>query len=150
MPTTTTVPAFLAALQSALETAMPSVQVSGTWPGPEITADESVFIGDTIDNWDVEIPNIGPGRKQRQESYTVTVEAWVAKPGELRSASATAARTRAIEIINEIDDFLADSPKLLDGIQHARLTGRGATLVPFGSGWACQATAEIEVNARLT
>ena len=150
MATTTTVPAFLAALETALAAALPGVQVSSTWPGPDITEDESVFIGDEVADWDVEIPNIGPGRKQRQETYTVTVEAWVAKPGELRSASAVAARSRAIGLIDEIDEFLADTPKLIDSIQHARLTGRGATLVPFGKGWACQATAAIEVAARLT
>ena len=150
MATTTTVPAFLAALESALTTALPGVQVSGAWPGPEITAEESVFIGDTVDDWDVAIAGMKTGRKHRTETYTVTVEAWVAKPGELRADSATEARTRAIALIDEIDEFLADDPKLIDSILHARLTGRGATNVPFGKGWACQATASIEVAARLT
>lgn len=150
MATTTTVPAFLAALETALVSALPGVKVSGAWPGPEAQDAEMVFVGDSVDDWDVEIPSIKAGRKQRQESYTVTVEAWVAKPGALRAASAAEARSRAVELIDEIDDFLADNPKLIDSIQHARLVGRGATLVPFGQGWACQATASIEVAARLT
>lgn len=150
MATTTTVPAFLDALTSALTTALPGVQVSRAWPGPDVTDEESVFVGDSVDEWTVDIPAIKAGRKPRQESYVVTVEAWVAKPGALRADSAKEAQDRAIALINEIDEFLADNPKLVDSIQHARLTGRGATLVPFGKGWACQATAEITVEARLT
>ena len=150
MATTTTVPAFLAALETALAAALPEVQVSGAWPGPEITANESVFISDEVSDWDVEIPTMKAGRKHRQETYTVTVEAWVAMPGELRAASATTARARAIALIDEIDEFLAETPTLVDSILWARLSGRGATLVPFGQGWACQATAAISVSARLT
>ena len=150
MATASTVPAFIDALLAAMTSALPSVQVSAAWPGPDADDEEMLFIGDAVESWDLEIPTMKAGRKQRQETYTVTVEAWVAKKGELRADSATAARTRAIELIDEIDEFLAETPSLLDSIQWARLTGRGATLVPFGQGWACQATAAIEVAARLT
>lgn len=150
MPTTTTVPDFLAALVPLISAALPNVQVTEVWPGPNAQDTEMVFLGDVVENWDVEIPTMKAGRKQRQESYDVTVEAWVAKPGELREESATTARTRAIEIIDAIDDLLADTPEIIADIQHARLTGRGATLVPFDKGWACQATAVISVAARLT
>lgn len=150
MPTTTTVPDFLTALVPLLVAALPGVKVTEAWPGPEAQSDEMVFLADSVDNWDVEIPTMKAGRKQRQESYDVTVEAWVGKKGELRAASATAARTRAIELIDAIDSLLADDPEVIADIQHARLTGRGATLVPFEQGWACQATATISVAARLT
>ena len=150
MPTTTTVPDFLAALVPLIAAALPNVKVAASWPGPDAQGDEMVFLGDSVENWDVDIPTMKAGRKQRQESYDVTVEAWVGKPGELREASATAARSRAIELIDAIDDLLADTPEIIADIQHARLTGRGATLVPFDKGWACQATATISVAARLT
>lgn len=150
MPTASTVPAFIDALLAAMKTALPGVQVSPAWPGPDVTNEETLFIGDSIDDWTSTIPNMVGGRKQRQETYTVTVEAWVAKPGALRADSAEAARTRAIEIIDAVDSFLADDPELIDEIQHARLTDRGASLVPFDRGWACQASASIEVAARLT
>jgi hypothetical protein len=150
VPTSTTVPDFLAAFVPLMAAALPGVKVTPVWPGPEAQDDEMVFMGDTVGNWDVDIPTMKAGRKQRQESYDVTVEAWVGKPGELREASATAARTRAIELIDAIDDLLADTPEVIADIQHARLTGRGATLVPFEKGWACQATATISVAARLT
>jgi hypothetical protein len=150
VPTTTTVPDFLTAFVPLIAEALPDVQVSPVWPGPNATEDETVFMGEAVENWDVEIPTMKAGRKQRQESYDVTVEAWVGKPGELREASATEARARAIELIDAIDDLLADTPEIIADIQHARLTGRGATLVPFDQGWACQATATISVAARLT
>ena len=150
MSTTTTVPAFLAAFVPLLQAALPGVKVTPVWPGPEAQGDEMVFMSDSVDNWDVEIPTMKAGRKQRQESYDITVEAWVGKKGELREASATAARARAIELIDAIDDMLADDPEVIPAVQHARLTGRGATLVPLEKGWACQATATIEVAARLT
>src|SRR5687767_13120938 len=105
--------------------ALPGVQVSPAWPGPE-TANETLFISEEIPDWDVDIPTLKAGRKQRQETYTITVETWVAKPNEHRAASAGEARTRAIQIIDAIDDFLADDPELIDGIQHARLISRSA------------------------
>lgn len=148
--TTTTVPDFLEAFVPLLAAALPGVQVSPVWPGPEATEDETVFLGDSVDNWDVAIPTAKAGRKQRQESYDVTVEAWVGKQGELREESATASRSRAIELIDAIDNLLADEPEIIASIQHARLTARSATLVPFSKGWACQATATITVEARLT
>ena len=150
MPTSTTVPDFLAAIVPLIAAELPGVQVSPVWPGPDVTEDETVFMGDAVENWDVEIPTMKAGRKQRQESYDVTVEAWVGKQGQLREASATAARTRAIELIDVIDSMLANTPEIIADIQHARLTGRGAILVPFDKGWACQATATISVAARLT
>ena len=149
MATATTLPAFVTALLAAMQTALPSVQVSPAWPGPD-TADETLFIGEEITDWDVDIPTMKAGRKQRQEAYVVTVHAWCAKPGELRAASAGAARTRAIALIDAVDSFLANDPELIAGIQHARLVARSASLVPFDKGWACQATADIQVEARLT
>lgn len=150
MATTTTVPDFLAAFVPLLRTALPGVQVSDAWPGPDATADETVFIGDEIENWDVEIAGIKAGRKHRQESYEITVEAWVGKAGELREDAATLARSRAIALINAIDNMLADDPETIPAVQHVLLIGRGAQLVPFDKGWACQATATVEVSARLT
>lgn len=150
MATTSTLPAFIDALLAAMQTALPGVQVSEAWPGPGITQDETLFIGGEVTSWDVDIPTMKAGRKQRQETYTVTLEAWVAQPGKLRAESANAARTRAVEIIDSVDSFLADDPELIASIQHARITSRGASLVPFEKGWSCQATASIEVAARLT
>lgn len=150
MPTSSTVPAFLDSLLAQIGSELSDVQVSSAWPGPNATENESVFIGDSIDNWNVEIPTMKAGRKQRQETYSLTVEAWVAVPGELRQDSAAAARSRAIELIDALDSLLADDPDLGEPILWARLTDRSATLVPFDKGWACQATATIDVEARLT
>lgn len=149
MATASTVPAFIDALLAAIRTALPAVQVVEAWPGPD-TADETVFIGEEITEWTLEIPTMKAGRKQRQESYVVTVECWVAKPGALRSVAAGQARTRAIQIIDAVDSLLANTPKLQADVQTAVIDSRGASLVPFGTGWACQSTAEIRVEARLT
>lgn len=150
MPTSSTVPTFCTALLSAIQSALPGVQVSASWPGPDVTENETVFIGDEVADWDVDIPNMKAGRKQRHETYTITVEAWAAKPGALRQDSAGQARTRAVQLIDAVDSLLADEPELIDSILHARIVGRTAALVPFDKGWACQATADIQVEARLT
>ena len=133
-----------------MTTALPGVQVSPSWPGPDVTDEETLFVGAEVKNWNLEIPTMKAGRKQRQETYTITLEAWVARPGLLRAESANAARTRAIEIIDAVDSFLADDPELIASILWARMDGRGAALVPFDKGWSCQATASISVAARLT
>lgn len=150
MPTSSTVPGVIDALLAAMQTALPGVQVEPAWPGPDTTESESLFIGPEITDWELEIPTMKAGRKQRQETYTITVEAWVAQPGKLRAESANAARTRAIELIDAVDSLLADEPGLTAEVLWARMGAREAALVPDGKGWSCQATAEIQVAARLT
>lgn len=150
MATTTTAYDFLDALLDALRTALPGVQVEAAWPGPDATKNESVFFGDSIEPWGTGIPALTTGRALRQESYTVTVEVWVAVPGELRPASKMASLRRSGELVASIDNLLANTPRLIPSIQYARLTARPATSVPFAKGWATQVAASIEVEARLT
>lgn len=150
MATTTTAIDFLEALLVELRAALPGVQVEASWPGPDVTEKESVFFGPAIDPWDVELANISAGRKHRQETYTVTVEVWVATPGELRAESKIAGLRRAMELTEAIGNLLADKPRLIPSIQYAELTARPATSVPFATGWSSQVAVSIEVHARLT
>lgn len=149
MATTSTVPAFIDALLAAMRTALPGVQVEAAWPGPDVTENETVFIGDSVTEWTSNIASVKVGRQQRAEGYTIEVECWVAQPGALRAASAGQARTRAVQIIDTVDSLLANTPKLIESIIFAEVSDRAATLVPFGAGWSCQATASIRVEARL-
>lgn len=132
-----------------MTTALPGVQVSAAWPGPDVNDEEMLFIGDAVTEWTSGIASMKVGRQQRAEEYSVNVEAWVAKPGALRADSAGEARTRAIQIVDAVDSLLADDPTLTMPVIVAEVSDRAATLVPFGTGWACQATATIRVQARL-
>lgn len=109
-----------------------------------------MFISDAVTEWTSGIASMKVGRQQRAEEYSIGIETWVAKPGALRADSAGGARTRAIEIIDAVDSLLANDPSLIDPTIVVEVSDRGATLVPFGTGWSCQATATIRVQARLT
>lgn len=143
-----TIPAFVAALVSELDDALPDVQVTRSWPGPSAQPDEMVFINDTIES-DMEIATIKAGRKWYDETFTVTVEVWVASPGELIDESAATVQDRAYELTDAIRSLLADEPKLAD-VKWGQMTGRPLTLVPFDKGWACQGLVSVEVSTRLT
>lgn len=148
---TSTMPTVEAAIVEALRDHddLDGVQVEPAWPGPDAQR-EMIFLADDVPAWDLEIPNIKSGRKQRQETYTLTLEVWVFAPS-LRPPDAQVAKDRAVELADLIDDILADDPKLnnLDGVQRIVVTSGSRSLVAFEKGWGCQVTRGIEVHARL-
>lgn len=143
-----TIPAFVAALVTELDASLPDVQVTRSWPGPTAQENEMVFINDTIES-DMQIATVKAGRKWYDETFTVTVEVWVASPGELLEDAAAAVQDRAYEITDTIRALLADEPKLAD-VRWGQITGRPLTLVPFSQGWACQGLVSVSVSTRLT
>lgn len=156
MATTSTVPAVKAKLVELIDAAL-DVPVTYAWPGPE-TAAECVFLGphpQTADirlDLDSEIPTLKAGRKQRQESYRVRVTVWSFRP-ELTVADAAECELRAFEMAGEIEDVLADDPRLGLGvgvIQSAEVESIASTLFPFNAGWACELGIDVAVRARLT
>lgn len=156
MSTSSTVPTVKARLVSVLSAAL-AVPVTYAWPGPE-SEPECVFLGPHPQTADIRldlsssIPTIKAGRKHRQEDYTVRVTVWSFRP-ELTSVDAAACEQRAFELAAEVEDILADDPRLGLGagvIQLAEVDSVASTLFPFQSGWATELAIDIAVRARLT
>lgn len=162
MATTSTIPAFydrfVTVATSALATSSRSggqVQVAYAWPGAS-TRDESVFLGRHPETADIrldatsDIPTLKAGRKQRQENYDVEFTVWVFRP-DLHPDDAKICHVRAFEILDDLEDELADDPQLgLPSIQLAKMTDLVQILWPFETGWSCELVATLEVRARLT
>lgn len=156
MATTSTVPTVKARLVALFDAAL-DVPVTWAWPGPD-TAPECVFLGPHPQLADIrldlssDIPTIKAGRKQRQEEYRVRVTVWSFRP-ELTSADAEECETRAFDLAAEVEDVLADDPRLglpAGVIQYAEIESTASTLFPFQAGWACELAIDVAVRARLS
>lgn len=167
MATQSTVPTVKARLVTVFTTALATSGVEGgqvavhyAWPGVESTA-EMVFlgrhpelVGDPFTGLAARsaIPNMKAGRKQRQESYDVEATIWSFSP-DLTAEAAATAEQRAFTIFGEIEDVLADTPKLgltTGIIQRASIEVFEVGLIPFEKGWASVIVPTIKVEARLT
>lgn len=69
--------------------------------------DEWIAIGG-IEDGHHEIPTMKTGRKRREETYKLIANVSVVRGGR----DPASAETRAIEIMTEVEDLLADSPNL--------------------------------------
>lgn len=97
------------------------VQVEPGWPGDQQTS-ESVWVNDL--DGEISIPLANAGRKYRDDIFRIPFEIRVANRGDLDS---TADRTE--EIVNAIDDVLADDPALdeFPGLVSAEITSNRTT-----------------------
>lgn len=152
MATTSTLPLAKKALKTALDTGLLLGKVHYAWPGPEVAkgVHEAVWIDGNTPEWETGDPNIKAGRRQRQETYTLDVVLWVAKP-ELTAAQAEACDDRAFELLAVIENVLANDVQVGETSVHWLLPGsRTHNLVPLERGWGCQIVLQIEGSARLT
>lgn len=156
MSTTSTVPTVKATLVTLIDAAL-AVPVTWAWPGPD-AEHECVFLGPHPATADIrldlssQIATVKAGRKQRQEEYVVRVTVWSFRP-ELTTADAQTCETRAFELAAEVEDVLADNPRLglaAGVIQYAEVDAVSSTLFPFNSGWATELAIDVRVRARLT
>lgn len=151
MATTSTVPTVTDALLSALNAALPAgVDAYEAWPGPEAAA-EMVVLGAVT--WDVyEIASIKSGRQRRNEEYAIGYEVFVMGQAGSTPADPSNARDRAFVLNTEIEDALADSPKLGLGTAvnwvQTQITEAGPRV--FEKGWAYRVAGRVNVSARLT
>lgn len=154
MPTTTTVPAFEAALVSALQArpGLSGVQVLGYFPGPD-TEGEGIYLGDwsSDEGPSIEIaPSaVKTGRQRRVERADIpfTIQDW-------RSAEAIAdlpvAKARVFALFAEVDSALADDPAMNNTVDwNVRIVFR-TRQVPAGRGWAIRGAGAITIHSRLT
>lgn len=150
MATTSTVPTVTDALLTALNAALPSgVDAFEAWPGPGAAA-EMIVLGAVT--WDAyEIASLKTGRQRRQEDYAIGYEVFVMGQAGTTPADPSNARDRAFVLNTEIEDALADTPKLGLGTAvnwvQARLVEAGPRV--FEKGWAYRIAGQIEVQARL-
>lgn len=151
MSTTSTVTDFKSALIAALAARpdMTGVQVVYSWPGPT-TRPEAVFFGESLSG-ESEIPTIKAGRKQRSETYELEIVCWVFLTASTPTTGAQEAEARAFELMQSVDDLLADDPQVgVQFVQWARLGNFESLLAPVEKGWACALSRKINVQARLT
>lgn len=162
MSSSSTLPQVKAQLVTLLTTALATSGVGGgqvpvayAWsPDAE---DEMVFLGRRDEDgptWTSrmthDIATIKAGRKHRDENYTVELTVWTYRP-DVAPADANEVDARAFELVEEVENVLADDPRLgLDSILWAKV----AEIVPTGrahaGGWVVEAVVVIEVRARLT
>lgn len=151
MPTATTLVTARKLLVSQLDTGDLTGNVYYAWPGPEAAKNRHELLWvDRVRDWTQEVPNMKAGRKQRQESYTFELVLWVARP-ELTAETAVHCDERAIELMNVVDDGLADDVQLSETALHwLLLTDRAHDLIPYETGWGCQIVLSVQGQARLT
>lgn len=158
MSTTSTWITVKAALIAQIAAALPAVQVSYAWPGPQ-TESISIFGGRhpafsgqaaTIHST---IPVMAAGRRQRQETYQVELTLWTYRP-DLTPADAQAGEQAGFDLLAGLENVLANTPRLgLTSILWAKLDHVDVTdagPVFFEKGWASVLVAYVEVEARLT
>lgn len=152
MPTTSTLGLAWQALVTAIDTGALAGRVFYAWPGPQAAQQnyEVAWVNGAVKDWAQEIPTIKAGRKQRQETYTLEVIIWVAKP-ELTSETAKTVVDRALLLADVVDDALANDVQVGElNVQWAMLAKREMDLVPYESGWGAQIVLSVEAHARLT
>lgn len=152
MSTTSTVPAVLDALLSTINADLTNVTAYETWPGPEASAEMVVF-GEI--RWtEYKIATVKTSRKQRDEEYEIDWFVYVAgEPGTTPDDPKTA-RDRAFEIMESLEDVLADDPAA--GLGYASIisieVAPGAETtgpVLFEKGWAYRIPGKFAIRARL-
>lgn len=150
MATTSTVPAAIDALLTALNAALPAgVDAYESWPGHQAAA-EMVVLGEVT--WDdYEIASLKTGRQRRQENYRVGVEVFVIGQDGSTPADPSPARDRAFSLLTDLEDLLADTPKLGLGttVQVVQFHATEAGPRVFEKAWAYRVAGQIEVQARL-
>lgn len=145
MATTSTVYAFRAALVEAVAAVLTDVQVSHGYPGESFLEREAVYVDRVTGRH--QIANIKAGRKQRDETYVATVVVSVVND----DGTAADAEERAFELLQVVEDILADDPSMndTDGVVHATAGDFRMLSDLTTNGAACVLEFDINVNARL-
>lgn len=144
----TTLFEFKSALVDALSAraGLTGVQVSYGFPNQEVS-DEAIWLQDANSNNSIPTYKAGASVKV-EEVYTVTVACQVLmSQGEPQET----ADARAVELLREVQQAVAENPRLIPTILHAQLTGwrhHGGPL-ETGGGHGSRFDVQVEVRARL-
>ena len=146
MATTSTMAAWRAAFVTAMQAAggLSGVQVS--YGIPSQPRKELVVLGKTSDAEHEDVA-LKTGRRTREETYRTQVSITVTS-----KHTPTLAETRAVAILAEIEDLLADDPIVgaVDGVLWAVPRSLEMDTVATTENATCDIDFEIEVKARLT
>lgn len=153
--TTSSVPDVKAALLTLLpaQSGLATVTMHYAWVGPQAAAEEILLATDPdAGTPDVvgrhDVPTLG-GRVSRDERYSVPLTIRVFGPDKLPTGMA-AVEARAFEILQGVENLLADNPNLdVGGVLSARAGDWSSTLAPMEGGWKCQLVFSIDIHARL-
>lgn len=120
------------------------VQIEPGWPGDKQKS-ESVWVNDL--DGELNIPLANAGRKSRDDKFRIPFEVRVANRGDLDS---TADRTE--QIVNAIDDALADDPTLedFDGLVSAVIDTNRSTVGITPDGALGYGEVVVSVHLRLS
>lgn len=148
MSTTTLVPVKLKLIDLLVgRPGLAGTQIGYRWPG-DATEQEAIWLGDSRGAGTY--PVMRAGRKPRDELYTFDVFLQVLTPDALDETS----ELRALELLAELEDVVADDPGLGLGGTHPTLVARVASWASTNglleSGWGTVIKADIEVKSRLT
>lgn len=145
MATSSTVPAVKQALVALLAAALPSTQVSYGRPADSMLTRSCVWLGRAAGA--DRVPVMSAGRKTREQTYSVTVFVWVAKP----RGTVEEAETEAHVLLTEVGDALADDPSLggVDGLIHATAGDWEVEADVAQEGPFCLITLDVDCLARI-
>jgi hypothetical protein len=141
-----TVPTIKDALVTALkaQAGLAGIQVERAHPGPEKLDREAVWLGAARGRH--VIPVMKAGRKSRDEEYIVEVLLSVVKPG----GTLEEAEERAFALLAEVEDVLADDPRLgTTAILWAKAGEWGESSGYLDEGAEADIRLEVECKARL-
>jgi len=134
-------------LVTLLSGALPDTFVTRAF-NPDQQRDEVVMLGD-VRNGRHEIPTMRAGRKSRDESFDVEVLVLVQRSGE----DSGPAESRAMDLMAELEDVLAEDPTLSLGDPTLRATLAEFDLRVGADGhrtWSVYMTVVVHVEVRLT
>lgn len=151
MSTSSTVATVKTQLVTLIGAALPGVQVTRVRPKLAEMERESVWLDPRVVGRH-EIAAIKAGRKPRSESYTITAIVSVLEQDETDGPEV--AEARAMVLATEIEDVLADDPRLgLAGAIDWATAGEFESQVVLSAepeGWLAEVRLGIDVVARLT
>lgn len=121
------------------------VQVCYGFPDDEIS-DESIWLQEATSQ--DAIPVMKTGTKKIEEQYSVTVACQVLRS---EGESQQVADTRAAELLAEVQQTLAETPRLVPDIMWAELDGwrHHVGQLPKGEGHGSRFDVQVKVRARL-
>lgn len=149
MATTSTVPAVIDGLLAGMKAK--NLAAFEQWPGPT-AAPEMVVLG-TVTWDDYAIATIKAGRKHRQENWSVGFELYAMGVEGSTPAAPKAARDRAFELLESVEDLLADDVRAgTTGVTVQWVATRLDEAEPrvFEKGWGYRIKGAFVAHSRLT
>lgn len=140
------------ALLAAIETQLPTVQVSSVDPGEDRRLKESIWVERSESEF--EWRSLGRpathGTRNRTELVRVELRVHVYRESDSQTVAATAAQERADELLAEIEEAIEADFSLASTATHALVTRWSTTPVPLDKAWAVDGRVTVEATNHPT